>query len=861
MIIISIFFANLFNKIIEVQRAYPESEIVLAVDFNLVLNSGDSVNRNTSNAELQCRNLVSRSLSRLDLIVSFRLFHPSGGFTWSRGNCMSRLDMIFVTSGLARGLKISELNWSFDNSDHALLKSNFEYKTGIMKGPGLIRINAEILDNELILGQVKDELTRLIEQIPDNWNPHMKLDFVKASIRSVMSVLAGKQKRIDSIEQEVLSEQINKLKATKEKLEIGEIVNQELKVNIENELVLLEAEHGRYLDQLSKKLSLRAQAKWYEEGERSNKYFLNIINRRTEQKLITKLVDQGRTYESQDEIMEHVTDFYRDLYDCKNTSDDYENFLSDLPKLNEEDKKFLDDPIELEELKKVLDGCGESAPGPDGISYKIYKHLWSLVGQFLLESWKYSISIGILPLDQRVSAITLLPKAGKAPDRIGNWRPITLSNCDIKIFTKLISNRVSKVLEKLIHPCQTAYVPGRVVHDNLRMFDFYNEYCKANNIDALLISLDAKKAFDSVSHKYLHKVLDAYGFSNEFIETVKILYKDIKANILVNGYKSVMIKILGSVKQGDALSCALFILCIDPLIRKIEKNPEIKAIQIPRSSLTGINISSKVAGFADDIGMAINNDENSVNNVFKDYNTFSKLSGIELNLDKTEILKMNCNTLHNDFIPQPIRIEQTTVFTVESVTICGICFSNNSNVAYDNNILDKVYKMEKQLIRWLQRPLSMEGKILIVKTFGLSQLIYSLQMCEIKDRELTDIERMIFKFLWNKKWVGAIAPDRIKRSVLKLPFVRGGLQAPDIANLNTALKVKQFLRSMATRHPINLIQRFQLERTGYDEYFKIEYAKICRHDIIVKTYQIACNLITDKIEITVLHFHFLIRKV
>jgi len=89
--------------------------------------------------------------------------------------------------------------------------------------------------------------------------------------------------------------------------------------------------------------------------------------------------------------------------------------------------------------------------------------------------------------------------------------------------------------------------------------------------------------------------------------------------------------------------------------------------------------------------------------------------------------------------------------------------------------------------------------------------------------------------------------DRIKRKILKLPYDKGGLKAPDIFTLNTALKVKQFLRSMATRHPINLIQKFQLERLGYNDYFKNEYAKICRHDVIVKTYQMTCNLLTDKI--------------
>lgn len=122
------------------------------------------------------------------------------------------------------------------------------------------------------------------------------------------------------------------------------------------------------------------------------------------------------------------------------------------------------------------------------------------------------------------------------------------------------------------------------MHDNLGIFDFYNNYCKEHNVEALLISLDAKKAFDSISHKYMHKVLSSYGFSEQFINTVKLLYKNIKAQILVNGYKSVIIKILRSIKQGDALSCALFILCIDPLIREIYTNPNIKAVH--RDTLT-----------------------------------------------------------------------------------------------------------------------------------------------------------------------------------------------------------------------------------------------------------------------------------
>jgi hypothetical protein len=182
--------------------------------------------------------------------------------------------------------------------------------------------------------------------------------------------------------------------------------------------------------------------------------------------------------------MNHVTQFYSKLYDYKETSNNFDALLSDLPTLNDHDRALLDRPITLDELQSVVNRCGDSAPGPDGIPYKIYRKLWNLLGPFLLDSWKYSNTVGLLPMDQRVSTITLLPKAGKALNKIENWRPITLSNCDLKLFTKLYANRVSKVLDKIIHPCQTAYIPGRVVHDNLRVFDFYTRYCKENDIDA-----------------------------------------------------------------------------------------------------------------------------------------------------------------------------------------------------------------------------------------------------------------------------------------------------------------------------------------------------------------------------------------
>jgi len=148
------------------------------------------------------------------------------------------------------------------------------------------------------------------------------------------------------------------------------------------------------------------------------------------------------------------------------------------------------------------------------------------------------------------------------------------------------------------------------VHDNLRMFEFFNSYCEQKDIDAVLISLDAAKAFDSVDHNYMFETLRRYGFSGEFVDTVRLLYNDIKADILVNGFKTALIKIRRCVKQGDALSCALFIICLDPVLRNIELNKNIKAVEFT-TPITNEKVSKKTGGYADDVGAVIRNEKES----------------------------------------------------------------------------------------------------------------------------------------------------------------------------------------------------------------------------------------------------------
>jgi hypothetical protein len=71
---------------------------------------------------------------------------------------------------------------------------------------------------------------------------------------------------------------------------------------------------------------------------------------------------------------------------------------------------------------------------------------------------------------------------------------------------------MSKVMPEVIHESQTAYIPGRYVHDNLKSLNLIKQYCKTEKIKGLMIGVDARKAFDSVDHNYMQGVLEACGF-------------------------------------------------------------------------------------------------------------------------------------------------------------------------------------------------------------------------------------------------------------------------------------------------------------------------------------------------------------
>lgn len=111
--------------------------------------------------------------------------------------------------------------------------------------------------------------------------------------------------------------------------------------------------------------------------------------------------------------------------------------------------------------------------------------------------------------------VVTLPKPGKDPTSPQNFCPISLLNVDVKIYAKLIANRLINILLKLIHKDQTGFTKGRQSSDaTRRMIDIIHQVDNSGT-PSVLLSLDAEKAFDRVHLGYLFSVLPKFGFTGQ----------------------------------------------------------------------------------------------------------------------------------------------------------------------------------------------------------------------------------------------------------------------------------------------------------------------------------------------------------
>ena len=204
---------------------------------------------------------------------------------------------------------------------------------------------------------------------------------------------------------------------------------------------------------------------------------------------------------------------------------------------------------------------------------EFYNKFFYLFGPKLIDYYNCAFVWGRLTLSQRQALITLLCKNFDLLMLLTQWRPISLLTIDYKIISKVMSLR----LLNIIHSNHKCSVEGRSMHEGCHLIRNIIDYVNDRpNMGLAILNLDIKKAFDTISHDYIWKVLGAYEFGTQFQQWLKFWYKDIDAKVIVHGHFTQSFPIDRGVRQGCSLSPLLYVLCVEPLANVIRNDPFIK---------------------------------------------------------------------------------------------------------------------------------------------------------------------------------------------------------------------------------------------------------------------------------------------
>ena len=279
----------------------------------------------------------------------------------------------------------------------------------------------------------------------------------------------------------------------------------------------------------------------------------------------------------------------------------------------------------------------DKTTGTDGLPCEFYKVFWDDLADILINALNHTHKTGTLSVSQRRGIIKLISKKDADLGLIKNWRPITLLNCDYKIATIAIANRIKNILPKLISDDQTGFIKNRFIGENIRLIDSVIKYAAAKDIPGLLLFLDFEKAFDTLEWPVIQKTLRHFGFGLQLLKWINIFYSDIESCVLNNGWTSNFIKPSRGVRQGFPLSPYLFILSV---AQAVHKNRKIRGITTKTKEVI-------LSQYADDTTFILDGSTESFQESLRLLDLFGKASGLRLNCSKTEVLwigsKANCD--------------------------------------------------------------------------------------------------------------------------------------------------------------------------------------------------------------------------
>ncbi|XP_073357917.1 uncharacterized protein [Aegilops tauschii subsp. strangulata] len=377
--------------------------------------------------------------------------------------------------------------------------------------------------------------------------------------------------------------------------------------------------------------------------------------------------------------------------------------------------------------------------------------------------------------------IALIPKI-QSLETVNDYRPITLLNCCLKILTKLLANRLQRVILKIIHRNQYGFLKGRSIQDCVAWAYEFIHQCQASGREIAISKLDFAKAFDTIEQAQMMEIMKCMGFDDRWLGWIKCLFSTAKSSVLLNGTPGKQFFCLRGVRQGDPLSPLIFVLVADLLQAAINAAYRAGDLQLP---IPAQEEDYPVIQYADDTILVMPADESQAETIKSILQDYASLVGLCINFQKSTLITANIAA------DTTSRLAQVFGCSIGSMPFTYLGLPMGTARPTVAGLMPLVMSVEHKLSTAASL-LDLGSKLTLVNSVVTSLAIYAMCSIRLPPKILDHLDKLRRYCLWAKntddglKAVSMAAWDLVCR-----PKHKGGLGVLDLKIQNQGLLLKQ----------------------------------------------------------------------
>ena len=323
-----------------------------------------------------------------------------------------------------------------------------------------------------------------------------------------------------------------------------------------------------------------------------------------------------------------------------------------------------------------------------------------------------------------------------------------------------MTNRLKKVMHRVVHQDQTCGVPGCSCTWNLLVTRDVLDWAEERNLPVALVSIDQEKAFDRVQHGFLFGVLERMGLGPRFTGWIRTLYRQVYSVVRVNGFLSGAVEQAGGVRQGCPLSPLLYVLFMEPFAELVRQDPGIDGILLPGAA--GVRL--RIQQYADDTTLFVSS-EASLRRVRQLVDLFAAGTGSKVNMGKSSVLLGGCWKEEVRDFARFNRCEG-------GLKILGVKFFPRDSARLNWEV--RLTVVRACLGRWASRRMSLSGRVMAVRVVLLPLLLHLGYVFPAPAAVKLALTRAVFRFLWGGSY------EYVSREQMYLPVAKGGRDVPRV---------------------------------------------------------------------------------